>query len=212
MFLLRQRQVPSKQVDQINLCFASELIHMMQNDIKYILPNENGVRICELAVKGLSHTAVEVYDGMIVNESKAADDEESKAAEVLKYIYNQVEEASEAINYCKNDDSDLPPVLDLRGPENADDPTDAAYVQFRNMLAWDVPFNEQDPGQQVALRKYVPVDFLQIPQKVLTRRDGIEAIRICDRICTLIDNQKHCIKNDKFFICALIEHVFTQVK
>ena len=212
VFLLRQRQVPSKQVDQINLCFASELIHMMQNDIKYILPNENGVRICELAVKGLSHTAVEVYDGMIVNESKAADDEESKAAEVLKYIYNQVEEASEAINYCKNDDSDLPPVLDLRGPENADDPTDAAYVQFRNMLAWDVPFNEQDPGQQVALRKYVPVDFLQIPQKVLTRRDGIEAIRICDRICTLIDNQKHCIKNDKFFICALIEHVFTQVK
>ena len=34
---------------------------------------------------------------------------------------------------------------------------------------------------------------------------------MCDKICTLLENQTHCIKNDKFLIAALIEHVFTQV-
>jgi hypothetical protein len=34
---------------------------------------------------------------------------------------------------------------------------------------------------------------------------------MCDRICTLLENQSHCIKNDKFIIAAAIEHLFTQV-
>lgn len=63
----------------------------------------------------------------------------------------------------------------------------------------------------MALQKYVPVDLLQVPKKATSRREAIEAIRKCDRLCTLLDNQKHCIKNDKFLICALIENVFTQV-
>ena len=37
------------------------------------------------------------------------------------------------------------------------------------------------------------------------------AIRMCDRLCTLIENQSHCIKNYKFLMLSIIEHVFTQV-
>ena len=213
LYLLRRRKVSSKQVDQIHLCFASELVHMMQNDLKHELPNQNGVYICELALKGLSRLAVKVYDAMRLDryDSSEQNGDSNNASAVLNYIYGQVGEAIDAISSCKADDSDLPPVLNLSGPANVDDPSDAAYIQFRNMLAWDVPFNDKDPGQQTMIPKYLPIDFLQIPKKVLTRIDAIEAIRTCDRLCTLIENQNQCIKNDKFLICSLIEHVFTQV-
>ena len=35
---------------------------MMQNDLNYMLPNQNGVRVCSLAIKELSHLAVQVVD------------------------------------------------------------------------------------------------------------------------------------------------------
>ena len=57
----------------------------------------------------------------------------------------------------------------------------------------------------------MPVDLLQIPKKASDRREAVEALRYCDQLCTLIDNQPHCIKNDKFVIVSVIEHVFTQV-
>jgi hypothetical protein len=34
---------------------------------------------------------------------------------------------------------------------------------------------------------------------------------MCDRLCTLVENQSHCVKNYKFLILSIIEHVFTQV-
>lgn len=34
---------------------------------------------------------------------------------------------------------------------------------------------------------------------------------MCDKLCTLAENQSHCIKNHKFLILSIIEHVFTQV-
>lgn len=51
----------------------------------------------------------------------------------------------------------------------------------------------------------------QIPKKATTREEAVTAIRLCDRLCSLLDNQPHCVKNDKFLIVATIEHVFTQV-
>jgi hypothetical protein len=61
------------------------------------------------------------------------------------------------------------------------------------------------------MQKYVPVDLLLIPKKATTLEQAITAIRVCDRQCSLIENQSHCIKNKKFLIVAAIEHVFTQV-
>ena len=61
------------------------------------------------------------------------------------------------------------------------------------------------------LRKYVPIDMMQLPAKVNTRDDAVHAIRICDRLCTLMDNQFHCVRNDKFLIASVIEHVFVQL-
>jgi hypothetical protein len=47
---------------QIHLCLCSEMVRMMQNDLHFMLPNQNGVRVCSLAIKELSHMAVQVVD------------------------------------------------------------------------------------------------------------------------------------------------------
>ncbi|KAJ1420484.1 hypothetical protein B484DRAFT_433531, partial [Ochromonadaceae sp. CCMP2298] len=63
----------------------------------------------------------------------------------------------------------------------------------------------------LAVQKYVPVDLLLIPQRASSLQQAITAIRMCDRQASLMENQSHCIKNKKFIIVALVEHVFTQV-
>jgi hypothetical protein len=44
-----------------------------------------------------------------------------------------------------------------------------------------------------------------------TRDDAIHALRLCDRLCTLIDNQDHCVKNRHSLIASLIEHVLVHI-
>jgi hypothetical protein len=76
-----------------------------------------------------------------------------------------VESVSQKLAFSKTQDVDLPPPLELAGPET-DSSDDPALVQFKNLLAWDVISSEPDPGQAVALRKYVPVDILQVGLKL----------------------------------------------
>lgn len=137
---------------------------------------------------------------------------------ILNEVHSLVQSAEESLSFCRSDVAELPPHLDLSGNSrlvkgsSAEDYTlDRSLTQFRDSLCWDVINSESDPGQAVALQKYVPVDLLVIPKKATTRDEAVTAIRMCDRQCSLIENQSHCIKNKKFLIAAVIEHVFTQV-
>ena len=96
-----------------------------------------------------------------------------------------------------------PPLLDL-SEENS-------VTQCRDSLCWSLPLNFPTPGGMKALRRYVPVDFLQIPERATTFDEAVHAMRLCDRLCMLIDHQGHCIKNTKLLIFALIEHTFIHV-
>ena len=88
---------------------------------------------------------------------------------------------------------------------------DSCCVVFTDILAWEVEDAEPDAGQTVDLRKYLPIDMLQLPTKCVTRDDAVQALRMCDHLCTLMDNEHHCVKNDKFLIASVIEHVFIQL-
>ena len=95
----------------------------------------------------------------------------------------------------------LPPPLDLSG----DDVDAAARTQFASMLAWEAEIHPPDPGPTVSLRRYTPIDVLQIPEYVNTRADALEAIRLTERLCSLIWHQSHCVKNPQVpmpHVCA----------
>ena len=49
------------------------MVKMMQNDLHYMLPNQNGVRVCSLAIKELSHLAVQVVDQAEAEAAGAAE-------------------------------------------------------------------------------------------------------------------------------------------
>jgi len=209
-------------------------------------PNANGVLVCNLAIKELSHIAVKLVDEYNKNNNTYGDSSSSSSSSlkssistalpedstslnksmVLDEIYTLVKAANETLDLCRSDDLELIPTLDLQAPIKpssssssssspssavTDNPHEPLYTQFADHPVWDIENNEIDPGQAVALQKYIPVDLLLIPSKVLTRIDAITAIRICDRQCSLIENQTHCIKNKKFLIAAAIEHTFTHV-
>jgi len=204
-FMLRRRGVNELQCKLIHLGLCYQMVEMIKNDLIYMLPDESGRRVCALAIRELSHYAVDVV------EDAEKDTAPSTTAPidttfVLDEVHRIVQDVSASLEYCKDDSIDAPPLLDLTGLTNSNpvDPDDPALTQFKHMLAWEIAGSDPDPGQAVSLQKYIPIDFLQIPKNAPTRKEAITAIRMCDRICTLIENQSHCIKNDKFLILSVL--------
>ena len=161
---------------------------MMKNDLGCMLPDENGVRVCQLALRELSHFAVAIVDrveaegylnsqsftdGFVfifysclcrASESKLSEGQagaDISGAGVLTATHSLVESVNEMLTFCKFEEADLPPALDLTGALTSD-PDDQTLTQYRDSLAWNVPPREADPGQDVSLRKYLPVDLLQV--------------------------------------------------
>lgn len=136
---------------------------MMKNDLNFVLPCQNGVRVCTLAIKELSHFAVDVINKMKEEQQASpAKDNAADNSKVLEEIYKQVKGAEEVLEFCKNDEGELPPALDLSGPEDPSDADDPAMTQFMDHPVWDVINTESDPGQAVALQKYIPIDLLTV--------------------------------------------------
>ena len=174
---------------------------MLQNDLQFIHPDTNGQQICNLSISHLSF--------LLINMMKKREEEGLSATDpvyltIMKDVHTLTEEVRTSLAALKDDEVALPAKLSLAGEKEQGD---QAKMQFRDMLAWEVEGGNPDPGQIVDLTKYVPIDFMQLPEKVTTRDEAIYTLRMCDNLCTHMDNQPHCIKNDKFLIAAIIEHV-----
>ena len=59
--------------------------------------------------------------------------------------------------------------------------------------------------------KYVPIDFLRVPQVVCSISQAVDAMRICDELCSLMQSQSETVKNSSFLRACLIEHIFVHV-
>ena len=257
---------------------------MIRNDLQFMLPDDNGRRVCEMALASFSDATVrltEQFEGVLVTmpeqpqpaatESPSSKEQEGREQGGVKVarrcrkaaveFANTVPEAARAkvlelagaLTACSDNVEDLPPFLDLSGPANEDqsaltrppppaaplteptpiddgsgsgasplssssirklpplDKNDRANVQFRDHWCWEVEDNAPDPGQTVTLRKYDPIDVLQLPERARNLAEAVDAIRLCDRQCIKMTNQGHCIKNHSHLIASLIEHVFVQV-
>jgi hypothetical protein len=106
--------------------------------------------------------------------------------------------------------SDGPPAaLDLNSPDPSPDSSPTS-----------IPFAETLPrrddvdglaGTAADSSKYVPVDFLRLPQTASSITQAVDAMRICDELCSLIESQSETVKNSAFLRACLIEHVFVHV-
>lgn len=237
-FLLTSRGLSQIASDQVQLSLMAQLIDYVSNDLMFLSPDENGRRVCEMALSSFSDATVKLTEAheQNVKNCECSQPECMGSAEEEKQAGINLEEARKAnalfkskvpeatrhrvlalasdLAACAEDEEDLPAPLELMGAESKEkefDEKDPASMQFKDHLCWDTEDNTPDPGQAVTLRKYDPVDLLQIPEKANTREEAIDAIRLTDRQCTKIFNQTHCMKNPKHLIASMIEHLFTQV-
>jgi thiol-disulfide isomerase/thioredoxin len=236
-FLLTARGLSQIATDQVQLSLMAQLIDYVSNDLMFLAPDENGRRVCEMALSSFSDATVKLSEAheqnilrlkasnpecfseeekkdakeALENAVKASDMFKAKVPEATRH---RVLTLASDLLACAEDEEDLPAPLELAGAADEKkcfDEADPAAMQFKDHLCWDVEDNIPDPGQAVTLRKYDPVDLLQIPEKANTREEAIDALRLCDRQCTKIFNQTHCMKNPKHLIVTIIEHLFTQV-
>ena len=66
-----------------------------------------------------------------------------------------------------------------------------------------------DPGAPHDLPSYKPLDFLSQPQAVANFSQAVEALRKCDRLCTMVAVQSHSVLNTPFLVVSLVQHTFT---
>jgi hypothetical protein len=138
----------------------------------------------------------------------------------LKFIRNLTEKI---LSTCSNlecpdtDKSSFSPILNL---ENNDEIQEFSTKISRNNDKINHPFldrlQRKDDvnglaGAPIVLPKYVPIDYLLLPARVNTLEDAVTAIRLCDRLCTLISVQPHCVKNRDLQKLALIQYTVTQL-
>jgi hypothetical protein len=167
-FMLRSRGLTGTQADLVHFGLCLELVSMMKNDLSCMLPDDNGVRVCSLALRELSRFAI-----ILVDKVERKGSEESKyevtsgkavnLGEILTITSEIVDSVNELLSFCRSQEEDLPSALDLSAPPvGNNDPNHPLLTQFKDTLSWGAAVPDLDPGQEVALRKYLPVDLLQV--------------------------------------------------
>ena len=219
-YLLRTRGLSSFKSKCVRLSLRAQFVEMIQNDLKYVFPDQNGERVCQLACEQLSYNTVKLTSKPETKpesadigakgggEAKSEADASTGATHaewsvtMLKAATALVSDVKKSLDACRHEHITLPHQLDLALKKR---------TQFCDTPLWETSLNEPNPGQQVSLSRYVPIDFMQLPVRAKTRQEASRAIWLCDRLATLVDNQTHCVKNGKLLIFSLIEHVFTQI-
>ncbi|KAJ8602501.1 hypothetical protein CTAYLR_001253 [Chrysophaeum taylorii] len=214
-YLMLRRGCTDLHSKQVRLALRAQLATFCARDVAAVAPDENGRRVVALVAKQLSYTTEKLAErakrrrGGLQQEAAAAaaakgKDEEARFDEVAP------EAARRLAERLLSELDDVPPSRDAAAA-GALDLASTIPTQWRDALAWRVDPSEPDPGQAVLLRKYVAIDTLQVPVVAKTRTEAIAALRHCDRICSLLDNQPHAVKNDKLLIIALVQHTLTCV-
>ena len=258
--LSRRRGVSALRCKQVGLALRLQMVEMIKNDLDYMHPDDNGVKVCQMAFRQLSYRAVKLADALEIEEVESAgcgmgkrridpcsicledmqgeDDTQvvslacshtfhrrcldelvnsgsrtcplcrtdldgaGSVEEMVDKVRNLVQDCESELLHTLDEQQPLPAALDLEQRE-------ACWVG--NALAYDVEAADADPGQVVPLQKFVPMDLLAVPERISTRSQAVCALRVCDRLCTLLDNQHHNVKNTKHLILSLLEHVFIKV-
>ena len=96
----RDKALPQRCADQVHLALQASLVDMIRNDLEFMLPDENGRRVCEMALASFSDATVcltEQFESILQNVPESplevgtsclsdidGDENEGKSSEELK--------------------------------------------------------------------------------------------------------------------------------
>ena len=70
--LSRRRGVSALRCKQVGLALRLQMVEMIKNDLDYMHPDDNGVKVCQMAFRQLSYRAVKLADALEIEEVESA--------------------------------------------------------------------------------------------------------------------------------------------
>ena len=192
-YLMLRRGCRSRDAKQVRLALKAQLADFVARDLRVVAPDANGAKVARLVATQLAYGAAK-FAARPDAPAGFRDGGPRAARAIAEGILSEVGDGA------RPRDGNVEVDLDLEA---------SLATQWRDALAWRVEPCAPDAGNAATLRKYAAVDALAVPEVAATFEEALEALRTCDRLCSLVDNQPHAIKNDKLLILALVQHTLT---
>lgn len=203
-FVLRRKGITAARCRQLMFAIELQLISLLRHDLTFMPSIGNNERkIIAMACAELARNGASLGHQQDLSVSQM---------KLLNSVVVEIDNIAQTLPCDDADASASQPEVFLE-----DGPVSSASKQESNLLfpLLDRVRRTDDvnglAGPPIVLPKYVPIDFLQIPITVKSLDDVIAAIRYCDRLCTLISVQKHCVKNRPLLKVSVIEQTFVRV-
>jgi hypothetical protein len=202
-YLLKRHGIDQTQTTQLLFAVETQLLEFVQHDLQFVQKIGNSERkIIELCCNEYSRVSSQLGKIDYLNLAQLSS--------ILKFV-KQIKDTLETIPSNDSDAEVDQPLVHLEDvPLTPVDHDSLSVFPFFDRLRRTDDVNGL-AGPPIVLPQYVPIDMLQIPVTIRTLSDIVEAIRYCDRLCTLISVQQHCVKNRSFLKLSLIEHTFVKV-
>lgn len=202
-YLLKRHGISDAKSTQLLFSIESQFLEFIQHDLSFIRKIGNSERkIVELCCDEYSRNSARLGSQNLLNSSQ------------LSIILGYVRELKSALDSIPCNEGDAV----VHQPSMQFAPSELTSLEQDSLSIFplfDRLRRTEDvnglAGPPIVLPQYVPIDMLQIPVVVNTLGDALEAIRYCDRLCTLISVQQHCVKNRSYLKLSLIEHTFVKI-
>lgn len=213
-YILRKKDLSIQISRQILFSFRLQMILFIEHDISFIKDiRDSEKRMIILSTQQLAYAV-----------SKLSDDYNGiftvKQLNFIRNLSEKIITICSKLHCPDTDKSSFLPILNLESNDEMDE--FSTNISRNNDKDYKInhPFldrlQRKDDvnglaGAPIVLPKYIPIDYLLLPTRVNSLEDAVAAIRICDRLCTLISVQPHCVKNRDLQKLALIQYTVTQL-
>ena len=202
VYMMRRRGVLKAQCKLVSFMVRLSMLAMVDNDLQYVAGlSESDRRVIQMGCQQIAYHAIKL------NGSKQKG--VSLSTQQLELIHERLSTIDALLLSQPSTDisSAAAPsslLLHLPTPPHWSDHPLCDRLLRRD----DV---EGLAGLPTRLPPYVPVDVLQQPERARTFEEALAAIRHCDRECTRVAVQPHCVKNQAALIVSMISHTFTHI-
>jgi hypothetical protein len=201
-YVLRRRGLSHLTCKQIMYAIEVQMIGFIKHDLGFCRTiGHNDRKVVYMGCAELARTGARLGETFELTLAQL---------DVVHTLVETVTSQAEMLPCEDGDASADQPIVSLEGRGDEEKPESSLLFPLFDRLRRPDDVNGL-AGPPIVLPKYVPIDMLQIPIRVLTLDDAIASIRYCDRLCTLISVQTHCVKNRPLLKVSLIEHTFTAV-
>lgn len=161
---------------------------------------ESDLRVVQIAAQQLAYAAAKLGRSSLGTQ---------QLSEVLQLV-ERVKQKVEALPCLDTNSTEPPPQLDLSLLQAGPAPPQSTWLPFFDRF-WKPPNTDGLAGTPSPTTEFLPIDFTQLPERVTNLREAVDAMRLVDSLCSLVDSQAKQLKNGEMLKNALLIDTFTRL-